>query len=347
MAEPRIQKVMLEYQNLIPCAPESQGQLRGRATGADDVTVSSWRETWLRNIRANKERFGSFASYSCGEFFQDYKYQPVICAGSGPSLKVNAAKLKDRRGMCLVSCLHNFHYFEDLDLAPEFYVSLDAGPVTIEEVTEGGTKDEEWYWERTADRTLIAYIGTDPKLLEKWRGKIAFFNAPLPDLGLAAEIDAIEKFNLFLSNGGNVLGACVYFAKGILGGSSIIFIGADFSFGYPDFDGDEPKHRFHSWKSKYDEKMGKTMKVTDVYGNKVHTWPSYYNFKAFFDWLSQQVPGEYINATEGGILGAYPQGNIATFKYMDLRDVYRYFQNSFELEDQVRNPETEVRKILY
>ena len=332
---------------MIPQAPESPQQLRGRATGADDVTVRTWRETWLSNIRANKERFGSFADHSCGKYFQAYKYQPVICAGSGPSLKQNAAKLRDRKGLCLVSCLHNFHYFEDLDLEPEFYVSLDAGPVTIEEVTEGGTKTEEEYWERTKDRTLVAYIGTDPKLLERWRGDICFFNAPLPDLQLAREIDEIEKFNVFLSNGGNVLGGAVYFSKGILGASSIIFLGADFSFGYPDFDGDEPTQRFHSWKSKYDKKMGHTMRVTDIYGNKVHTWPSYYNFKAFFDWLAQQVPGEWINATEGGILGAYPQGNIAQFKYMDLDDVYRYFQNSFELEEQVLNPSTDVKKILY
>lgn len=349
MAKKRVQKVLLEYQPLIPAPPESQKKLRERCTASDDITVSSWRQTWVDNIKANKERFGSFADHGCGKFFHAYRYQPVIVAGSGPSLRVNAAKLKDRKGMCLVSCLHNFHYFEDLDLAPEFYVSLDAGKdITTEEVTEGGTKDEEWYWERTADRKLIAYIGTSPKLLEKWRGEIYFFNAPLPDRELIEEIDQIEVFNSTLSTGGNVLGACAYFAKGCLGCSTLIYVGADFSFGYPQFDeNDEPKQKFHCWDSKYDKEMGQTQRCVDVYGNKVHTWPSYYGFKAFFEWMATQVPGEYINATEGGILGSYPQGNIAQFKYMDLDDVFARFHMSYEMERCFTDPSCDEKRILY
>lgn len=343
----KVAKVLLEYQPVIWQPPVAPKQLYANACSNDEQTIGHWRETWISNIKANKLKFGSFKDYSVGKLFGTEKFSPTVIAGSGPSLKRNAHLLKERNGLPLISCLHNFHYFEDLDLAPDYYCTLDAGEVTIEEVTEGGTKREEEYWARTKERNLIAYIGTSPKLLEKWQGNIYFFNAPTPDQGLTKEIDAIEKFNLYFSNGGNVLGACLYLAKAILGCSTTIYVGADFSFGYPEIEETKAQFRFHSWKSKYDAKMGKTQRVTDVFGNKVHTWPSYYNFKHFFDWVSLNVPGYYINATEGGCLGAYDSGNLFSFKYMDLKDAIKFFSLSNELKEACENPEVDLKKILY
>ena len=88
-----------------------------------------------------------------------------MLAGSGPSLVYNGEKLKNRGDMPLISCLHNFHFFEDRDIKVDFYVTLDAGPITITEVSEGGKHDADWYWERTKDCTLVAFIGTHPDLI--------------------------------------------------------------------------------------------------------------------------------------------------------------------------------------
>lgn len=347
MGKLKTAEVVLEYQPLIPQAPSSQDDLYKRACSNDKGTVDHWQEQWLSNIKFNKARFGSFAEHSAGKFFGANKYMPAIVAGSGPSLKHNAAKLAERDTIPLVSCLHNFHLFEDLGLETDFYVSLDAGEVTVEEVSEGGKHDEEYYWQQTEKRTLIAYIGTHPTLLEKWRGQVYFFNAPVPNQEFMKRLDEIEKFNLFMSNGGNVLGGCLYFAKAILGCASIIFTGADFSFGYPTITDGDVKHKFHSWDSKYDKKMGQTLRVTDIYGNKVHTWPSYYNFKHYFDWFAGNVAGTYINATEGGCLGAYAQGNIAQFKYMDLEDALKEFQAFKQIQEPAENPGVDYRKLLY
>lgn len=347
VSQNKVAKVVLEYQPVLWTPPVPPTQLYQNACSNDARTIDHWREKWISNIKANKARFGSFKEHSAGKLFGAHKHKPTILAGSGPSLKRNAHLLKDRKGITLVSCLHNFHYFEDLDLAPDYYCTLDAGEVTIEEVTEGGTKSEEEYWARTKDRKLVAYIGSSPKLLAKWQGEIYLFNAPTPDQSLTKEIDEIEKFNLYFSNGGNVLGACLYLAKAILGSATIIYVGADFSFGYPEIEENNAQFRFHSWKSKYDEKMGKTQRVTDVYGNKVHTWPSYYNFKHFFDWVSLNVPGDYINSSEGGCLGAYDSGNLFSFRYMDLKDSLKFFSLSDELAEACINPEVDYKKILY
>jgi hypothetical protein len=333
-------EIILDYQPLIHEPPVSPGALYQNAASNDDATIKHWEHTWLGNMTANKQYFGDFAKLAIGQEFNKYLHGAAIVAGSGPSLKVNAKELANRGKIPLVSCLHNFHYFEDLDLKPEYYVSLDANNKLVEEeVTEGGTKPEKEYWEKTKDRTLIAFVASPPELLKKWKGKILFYNSPLPDPELVKKMDAIETFNQFMSTGGNVLGACLYFAKSVLGAFQTIFVGADFSFGYD--------KRFHSWDSKYDKAMGFTQRATDVYGIKVHTWPSYYGFKQYFDSVAMRVPGIYYNCTEGGCLGAYDQGNLSIFRYLDLNVCLKNLNMSLDMSDSMTNALAEPKKILY
>ena len=336
---PKSAEIYLEYQPYFDAAPQARQQLYSQACSNDAITVSSWRATWLKNVRANKAKFGSFKEQGLGQLFGKYRNQPAILVGSGPSLKVNAAELKANRGIPVVSCLHNFHYLEDEGVGADYYVSLDAGEVTVEEVSEGGRRSEDEYWELTRSKTLIAYIGSHPALLEKWRGQVYFFNCPIPDDQLIKEMDEIEPFRTFVSTGGNVLGAATYIAKAIFGCNPLVFIGANFSFSYTE--------KFHGWDSKYDTNLGHCVRLTDVYGNKVKTWQSYANFKAWFDWLVQHVPGLYINASEGGCFGSYPEGNIRAVQQMDLKDVFAMFNMCDEVRTQCENPETEERKILF
>jgi hypothetical protein len=344
----RIANVLLEYQPVINYLPVAKKDLYQRACSNDGPTIDHWKDIWLSQIKTNKERFGDFHDHSVAQVFGSYKHGAAIIAGSGPSLKVNAQKLKDRKGVPLISCLHNFHYFEELGLEPEFYCTLDAGyDITTEEVTEGGTKEEEWYWERSKDRTLVAYIGTSPKLLAKWQGRILFFNSAMPSQELMDELEKLANFRVFFSTGGNVLGACLYLAKAILGCYSVVFTGADFSFGYPDVADGKASHKFHPWNSKYDKTLGNTLRVTDVFGNKVHTWPSYYNFKAYFDWFAANVPGSYFNASEGGCLGSYDTGNIDKFQYMPLSEALTILNSFYDLEAEIKSRDGKISKVLY
>lgn len=305
-------EIILEYQNYIEAPPVPPKSLYAQACMNDGPTIDSWRKIWINNVKANKAKFGSFQDHSIGKLHGLYANKTAIIAGSGPSLKVNGAQLKDRGDIPLISCLHNFHYFEDNDVHVDFYVTLDAGPVVIEEVSEGGTKTAEEYWERTKNKKLIAFTGTDPKLFDLWKGEVYFYNAPVPDKAYAEEIDAIEKFNALISTGGNVLGACLYFAMGWLGCKPIGFVGADFAFGYD--------KKFHAWDSKYDQNLGYVLKATDVYGNKVLTWQSYANFKAWFDFIGIKFPGMLVNCTEGGTFGAYTDGNLMAIRQQELSE---------------------------
>jgi hypothetical protein len=336
---PKKAEVFLEYNPVIQSPPVSNQQLYHQSCSNDSPTIERWRDDWLKNIKANYDRFGGFQDKGIGKFYNFMAGRPVIIAGAGPSLKKNAEQFKGRPAhVGLVSCLHNFHFMEDIGANVDFYVTLDAGPVTIEEVYEGGTRSPDEYWAATKGKKLLAFIGTHPDLLAKWQGEVFFFNAPVPD-NAYHEGTEYTKFYQYLGTGGNVLGACFYFAKAWLCASAIIFTGADFSFSYT--------YKFHGWDSKYDKDLGQYLLANDIYGNKVKTWRSYHNFAAWFNCICNSVPGIYINCTEGGILGAFPEGNIAAIRQMDLDDCLRMFGMSSELKEQAEHPEIDTKKLLF
>jgi hypothetical protein len=339
IAKGHLVEMILDFQNNIENPPMSPKEMYAQAASLDSPTVDYWSATWLKNIKANRDKFGPFSKKSCAPFYNYFQYKPCIVAGAGPSLKKNGHLLKDRGGIGLMSCLHNFHFFEEKDIHVDFYVTLDAGPVTVEEVYEGGIHPEDWYWERTKNKKLLAFIGSNPELLAKWQGEIYFFNSPVPSQDYMDKLKEIEEFHHYVSTGGNVLGATLYLAKGFMGANPIAYVGADFSFSY--------MRRFHSWDSKYDADLGLVIKMTDIFGNKVLSWQSYANFKYWFDQLALRVPGIWINCTEGGTLGSYPEGNIYAIKQMKLADFLAMYHVSKHLEAQMIDTKTEDRKILF
>lgn len=332
-------EIICELQNYIERPHTPARNLYQQSCSSDQATVAHWADIWLRQIKANHDTYGSFRDHAVGHLFNSRKGLPAILAGSGPSLVRNAHQLNDRGTAVLVSCLHNYHFFEDRDIDVDYYVTLDAGPITIKEIAEGGDHDLAWYLERSKTKTLIAFVGTHPDLLAAWKGKVYFYSCAIPALQLMERIDQIERFNQFFATGGNVLGASMYFAKAILGCPTLAFVGADFSFGY--------EHRFHGWASSYDATMGQTIRVPDIYGNSVRTWPSYYGFKCWFDWVTMTVPGVYINCTEGGIFGAHKEGNLMSVMQMPLEKFLTMLNVGNMIIDQINNPDASERRILW
>lgn len=335
----RTAEIVLDYQNVIDGPPKDPQALYQQACSNDGPTVASWRDRWIANIRANHKRFGSFREHGLGALWGKHQYLPCFAVGSGPSLKTNAHELKKNRGIPVVSCLHNFHYLEDLGVKVDYYVSLDAGDVVLEEVSEGGSRTEDEYWALTKDRTLLAYIGSSPKLFEKWQGKVYLFNCPVPEPTVTAAVAELEPFGTYVSSGGNVLGACMYIAKGIFGCNPVAFLGADFSFSY--------LNKFHAWDSKYDANLGVCMPLYDVFGVKVKTWRSYANFKSWFDYICVTVPGLWVNCTEGGCLGSYAEGNMMQVRPMDLSRFLEMYHINDNLQVQCADPTAMDLKILF
>ncbi len=331
---PQQREIMgLEFQAYINQPPQSKESLIRQAAGGDEVTLNTWEKQWLEQTTANCQKFDVVAMSAMSEHGKQAG-KPVIIVGSGPSLRRNIDVLAEMKGdICTVSCLHNFAFMEDHNAPADYYVTLDAGDITIPEVYEGGKKDPAHYWALTKDRTLVAGLVTHPKLLELWQGRIVFFNTPVPSANYIESIKKLTPFNLYYNVGGNVLGACLYHAKAVLGAGVVIFTGADFAFGID--------KKFHSWDSPYDAQYSGVIPVTDIYGNRAYTWPSYYGFKCWFDWICMggegNAPGLYINATEGGIFGAYAEGNIRQIQQMTLKDAMNCFNMHKILPDLLKD----------
>ena len=321
----------LEYLNTLDFPPQSPQQMHTQAAQNDDVTVTAWRDIWIKNVRENHKRNGPFCANGIGKMFGQYHLKPCIIVGSGPSLQVNIKDLKDKGDIGVISCLHNFHYMVDNEINVDYFVTLDAGKVTIEEISEGGKHDHDYYVEATKDYTLCAFIGTDPELIENWKGKILWYNCPIPDEKCREEFDKVETFHHFVSNGGNVLGACLYISKAYGGANPIAYIGADFCFNY--------SKAFHPFKTKYDGKTGNYIRTMDCFGNKVLTWPSYAGFKKWHDSITLRCPGEWINCTEGGTYGVYPEGLIKSIRHKPLKEFIHGYLMYEQMRYQAEHPE--------
>ncbi len=319
------------YQGTLDTPPMNNAQLYGQACSSDTITIESFIDQWLEHLKYITDKYDVKAN-SVMQDFGKWGYKPMVCAGSGPSLKKNAMLLKNRDQVGLVSCLHNFGYLEDLECPADYYVTLDSQDITIEETLQGGKKNEAHYWSLTKDRTLVACLVANPKLLEKWRGRILFYNTVIPDQRYVEQIEKIA-FNCYFNTGGNALGAAYYMARAISGANPIALIGADFSF--------SPKKKFHSWDSPYDKMFSGVIPVTDIFGNRVFTWQSYYNFAKWFEFIALGGrgghPSLFYNCTEGGILGAYPNGNIKQIIQMPLSHFlhsYDHHKSQKEMQDQ-------------
>lgn len=315
-------EMKLEYQNYIPAPPLSQNQLYGQACSNDTITVSTWIKEWLSNMEKNsKWDWAKDSAYD--REYAKCAYRPVIIAGSGPSLKKNAHLLKKRpKEIALVSCLHNFAYFEDLGVKADYYLNLDAGDITIPEMSQGGTKSHDYYVDATKDSVLVTATHANPKLHELWKGEKRWFRTMIPNAeGMVAADKISNGFDTFFQVGGNTLGACLYFARAILGGSPIVYVGADFSFGY--------NHKFHPFDTPYDNQFSGLIPATDCFGNRVYTWNSYFNFKCWMEYIicggQGNNPGFFINCTEGGILGSYNEGNIQQLQQMPLETFLKIY----------------------
>src|SRR4030042_1948175 len=155
---------------------------------------------------------------------------------------------------------HDFIEDRNLMRPDDFYLILDAGDICIKEMSEGGAHADtpDWYWQKTENRTLVAYHGTHPDFIKRWRGPILWYTTPCASEELAKEIFKlvyickVPGFNV----GGNVMGAALYFSRAILGCSVPIFVGMDLCFSYD--------HKFHAWDCWYNEKFSGVIPWIDV-----------------------------------------------------------------------------------
>jgi hypothetical protein len=196
-----------------------------------------------------------------------------------------------------------------------------------------------------SDVPLLADQTCNAEQLKKWPGKVKFFKSANPtdtNIGkfIKMELDRLVnpyKQGSVIEVGGHAMGAMLSIARGVMRANTIIFVGSDYCFNLD--------NKFYP----FDYKIDKTVvtenpdgtesekpappsvqgAIFDIFGNQVGTNGAYLGFKNVMDngikanKIAAMQSGEdldFINASEGGALGALKGGNSKWMQYMRLED---------------------------
>jgi len=218
-----------------------------------------------------------------------YFYTPVFAVAAGPSLDKNILQLKRIEGKYPIFCVDTaLPSLQMAGIKPDYMVTVESDPLINEMKFD------------SEGITLIANLQVDYKFRQNWKGPVYLTDTPSLN-----PRDAKQKMERhgdigWASVGGNV--SSIMFS--ILCGnypSYIIFVGHDFS--YP--------HLQNYYPSGGPMSMAPNKQVYrthDIYGDYVYTDASLHGYKSWTEAAIQVVSKnkltKFVNATEGGILGA-------------------------------------------
>ena len=300
---------------------------------SNDISIWGWREHWKRNIANNLKEFGYFhRDHSIKCFQNELLNKPCILVGAGCSLEGNIQYLKaaKEKGIAIISSSHSFMYLSDIGIKPDFVVQLDAGS-QWGDYLKGDSKDI----------PLLVDVVSDTAPLKLWQGPIYFFSSAISSRTNACKFFRMErdricpedKLGTIIASGGHVGGAMLVIARTVMQSNRIIFVGYDYCF--------SPDKKFNPFdkaidKSWIDENNGVHAtdpipegQIEDILGNICETDGSYISFKNVLEYsirllkletLSKGGDVEFINACEGGSLGAIPGGLLKWIQYLRLED---------------------------
>lgn len=259
-------------------------------------TMISWATTWQKNVSKNTRSY-DFASMSIKGLSKAHVGETAYLIGCGPSLAANIEDLKRKEGI-KISVLHALPYLLKQGVIPDYVVAIDARRLNSAWMSDGP-------W------TLLTDIVTHPVTLRKWHGKKYFFRSHALE-GLS--FDKYTDFKDYISCGGNSLGAGYSIAHG-MGCNRIVFVGMDLANGFQ-----RHTNYANGWSNR---KTGvDTFLTCDISGRGIYSLVRMHMYKMWYDMQACNHPEvEHINATQGGILGAYMEGNIKSMKQMKLEDV--------------------------
>jgi len=312
---------------------------------SNGITVYSWRNDWLRNVKENKEHFGYFhRDHSVKVFHNELLNKPLLLVGAGPSLQNNIQhiKLAKEKGIKILAGHHALMYLarEDVNVKPDYVLTLDSGKMW----------DEYYAFDKMdcSDVPLLADMTCNTDQLKQWKGPIYFYKSSYPDNEIARylkmEIERFvpeDQYPSLMEVGGHAMGAMLGMAKGIFQANQILFAGADYSF--------NNQGKFYPFDHKIDQVVvtdnhdGSSSEkpappppegqIFDIFGNSVYTNSAYLGFKNVMDLairanklnaLANNQELDFINCSEGGALGSVNGGNSKWMQYMKLEDAIHY-----------------------
>ena len=283
----------------------------------ENIVDKIWGKIWPRNLKANVKKVGDLDKYGVGYLEGTNVGKTAYLVGAGPSLKYNVNEIpKDGK---IFTSGHSVKYLLKNGVKPDYVGIVDAYD-----------RQAEWcdIGDESKDITLLMDINCTPKMFKVWKGPIVFFRTVANSKsGLSEELWKISDMSHMVGCGGNVMSAMMTCAM-MMGSKRIIFIGHDYCSGISDgigvtyADGSRDTGRWVRMPK--EKKFDDTFIDVDIQGKGVMTLGRMWGYKFWTELMAQRYVKEgfsFINATEGGILGSYFEGNLNYISQQRLAEV--------------------------
>ena len=273
----------------------------------------SWGPRWIKNLKANVKKVGDLGRFGIMHLENRWAGKTAYLVGAGPSLKNNVNDIpKDGK---IITNVHAVKFLIENGIKPDYVGVIDA-------------YDRQAKWcdigNESKGISLLMDINCSPEIFKTWKGPIIFFRTiGKGDTGLAKDLWDLSDMDHLIRSGGNVMTAMLYAAR-IMGMKKFVFIGHDYANVGFDFGVDYANGQRDTGKTSRGPKKDKFMDSmwgVDIQGLGVITLMRMWIYKFWTEsFATGQKDCEFLNCTEGGILGSYPQGNLSFIKQCRLQE---------------------------
>jgi hypothetical protein len=258
-----------------------------------DWTDAGLRKIWIKNYLKNKLNIINRESK------QRFDNNCCVLVGSSPSVQNQIKALK--RVACLknfkiIACNGIYKWLLKNDIIPDYVFLVEGRSHVLSDINKPNDKT-----------TLVVSPFVDPEVFNIWRDNIEVYIC-----GGGDDFDEIirKDYDDLNITGGNVVNTSFLWAYRYLGCRDFIATGVALSY----------KNDYYFDNRSTEHVMGDnihTVHAVDMYGDVVKTTTPLLLYKVWLETYSRISGADFVNATEEGILGVYPEptayedGNIS------------------------------------
>ena len=250
-----------------------------------DWVKDDLRDIWVANYSENRDRIFPLTTY--------YRKEKKCCVlvGSSSAIKNQVSELKrlsNLNNFVIIACNGVYKWLVENDITPDYVFLVEGRDHVLSDLDSGH-----------AGITLVVSPFVDPKVFDIWEENIEVYVC-----GGGEKFDKLlkEDFEEIDVTGGNVTNTSFLWSYKYLGCRDYIVVGT--SLCYKDkyyFDGRSTDNVMK------DLNANDHINAVDIYGNVVKTTAPLLLYKSWLETYSKLSGANFINATEDGILGVYPE----------------------------------------
>lgn len=276
--------------------PEGLGRIPLDAFVSKTWVSDSQRNIWLEHYRENRDKIKPFPRTHLGAG------KACIMVGASPAVKKNYQRLRDlSKDFLIIACNSVAKFLTQHEIRPDYIFCVEAAEHII--------KDFDF---DTEGLTLIASPYIPPQVYGVFKGDIFTYL-----VGGGETVNELIKEDFGKSaveiGGGNVVSTGLLWAYKFLTSRYFIFTGMSLCY-YDKYYFDDRSTKFVGQDL---ERLRDNYMALDIYGDQVSTTPALTMYKVWLETYLRYAPDAvFVNSTEDGILGVYPE--VVDFKDGDI-----------------------------